>query len=313
MGPVPPLAAPRPSRWRRLRRREDVAGYVFLSPWLLGLLVITAIPMVYSLYLSFTDYDVVRSPRWIGLDNYTRMFTSDPQYWHAVQVTVIFAIVAVPLKVAAGLGVALLLHRERRGAGTFRALFYLPSILGGSVAIALVWQAMFSANGAVNRLLGVFGIEGKPWVNDPDTALGTLIILAVWQLGAPMVIFLAGLKQIPTDYFESAAIDGASRWHTFRKVTLPTLSPVIFFNLVLETIAGFQGFTAAYVVSNGSGGPTDSTLVYSLYLYLKGFGDLEMGYASAMAWVFLVAVGGLTGLLFLAGRFWVHYADDWGL
>ncbi|GAA1838824.1 hypothetical protein GCM10009682_63880 [Luedemannella flava] len=182
-----------------------------------------------------------------------------------------------------------------------------------NVAIAVVWQAMFSGGGAVNQFLALFGIEGRPWVNDPDTALLTLIALAVWQLGAPMVIFLAGLKQIPTDYFEAAALDGAGRWRTFRNVTLPTLSPVIFFNLVLETIAGFQGFTAAYIVSNGTGGPTDSTLVYTLYLYLKGFGDLEMGYASAMAWAFLFAVGSLTALLFVAGRFWVHYADDWGL
>jgi multiple sugar transport system permease protein len=307
------LPAAPSSWWRRLLRREGIAGYVFLSPWLLGLLGITAIPMVYSLYLSFTDYDLFGSADWVGLDNYTHLLTSDPSYWHAVQVTLIFALVAVPLKVAAALGVALLLSRERRGVSGFRALFYLPSLLGGSVAVAIVWQAMFRGDGAVNKLLAIFGIHGRAWVNDPDTALGTLIVLAVWQLGAPMVIFLAGLKQIPTDYFEAAAIDGASRWRTFRNVTLPMLSPVIFFNLVLETIAGFQGFTAAFVISNGTGGPTDSTLVYSLYLYMKGFGDFEMGYASAMAWVFLVAVGLLTVLFFGLGRLWVHYADDWGL
>jgi multiple sugar transport system permease protein len=297
---------------RRGPRREGVAGYVFLSPWLLGLMGVTAVPMLLSLYLSFTNYDTLSSfsdVRWIGLDNYQRMFTADPHYLHAVRVTVLFALITVPLKLAAALGVALLLNRAWRGVGLFRGLFYLPSLLGGSVALALVWFAMFSRDGSFNALLSVFGVTGRSWVNDPDTALGTLVVLGIWQFGAPMVIFLAGLKQIPGELYEAAAVDGAGKVSSFWNVTLPMLSPVLFFNLVMETIRAFQGFTSAFVISNGLGGPVDSTMLYTLYLYIKGFGDFEMGYASAMAWVFLVAIGLITAVFFATGRFWVHYAD----
>ncbi len=273
---------------------------------------VTAIPMLLSLWLSFTNYDILTplsEVQWVGLANYERMFTDDPSYWHAVRVTVTFALVAVPLKLAAALGVALLLNKAWRGVGLFRALFYLPSLLGGSVALAIVWVNMFNRDGAFNSFLALFGIEGLPWVSDPDWALQTLMVLAIWQFGAPMVIFLAGLKQVPTELYEAASVDGAGRFRQFWHVTLPMLSPVIFFNLVLETINGFQGFTAAFVLSNGTGGPVDSTLMYTLKLYISGFTDLEMGYASAMAWVFLLAIGLITVVFFSTGRFWVHYSD----
>ena len=311
--PAPAVPAAQ-RRGRRARRdRENLAGYVFLSPWLLGLIGITAIPMLLSLYLSFTDYSPLiplGEASWVGLDNYRRMFTADQSYWHAVQVTVTFALVAVPLKLAAALGVAILLNRAMRGIALFRGLFYLPSLLGGSVALAIVWVSMFNRDGAFNSFLGLFGIEGLPWVNDPDWALSTLILLAVWQFGAPMVIFLAGLKQVPTELYEAASVDGAGPWRQFVNITLPMLSPVIFFNLVLETINGFQGFTSAFVLSNGTGGPVDSTLMYTLNLYIKGFVELDMGYASAMAWVFLLVIGAITVVLFNTGRFWVHYSDN---
>jgi multiple sugar transport system permease protein len=297
---------------RKGPRREGAAGYVFLSPWLIGLMGITAIPMLVSLYLSFTNYDVFTpwsEVKWVGFANYERMFTADPSYWTSVWVTVRFALIAVPLKLAVALGVALLLNRERRGVGLFRGLFYLPSLLGGSVALALVWWSMFGRTGAFNAFLALFGIEGKPWVNDPDWSLETIMVLAIWQFGAPMVIFLAGLKQIPSELYEAAAVDGASRVRQFWHVTIPMLSPVIFFNLVLETIHGFQGFTGVFVISNGQGGPVDSTLMYTLNLYIKGFTDFEMGYASALAWVFLVVIGVVTAVLFTTGRFWVHYSD----
>ncbi|GGM06832.1 MULTISPECIES: carbohydrate ABC transporter permease [Micromonospora] len=296
----------------RDRHGEGLAGYVFLSPWLIGLMGVTAIPMLLSLYLSFTNYDILTplgEVEWVGLANYERMFTGDPSYWHAVRVTLTFALVAVPLKLAAALGVALLLNRAWRGVGLFRSLFYLPSLLGGSVALAIVWVNMFNRDGAFNSFLSLFGIQGKPWVNDPDWALQTLMVLAIWQFGAPMVIFLAGLKQVPTELYEAASVDGASKLSQFWHVTLPMLSPVIFFNLVLETINGFQGFTAAFVLSNGTGGPVDSTLMYTLNLYIAGFTDLEMGYASAMAWVFLIAIAAITAIFFSTGRFWVHYSD----
>jgi multiple sugar transport system permease protein len=273
---------------------------------------ITAIPMLVSLYLSFTDYDVLTplsEVQWVGWTNYRQMFTADPSYWHAVTVTLSFALIAVPLKLAAALGVALLLNRSFRGVGVFRGLFYLPSLLGGSVALAIVWVSMFNREGAFNSFLALFGVQGAPWVNDPRWALETLMVLAIWQFGAPMVIFLAGLKQVPIELYEAAAVDGAGAWRRFRNVTLPMLSPVIFFNLVLETINGFQGFTSAFVLSNGEGGPVDSTLMYTLNLYIKGFVEFRMGYASAMAWVFLVAIALITVVLFTTGRFWVHYSD----
>lgn len=294
-------------------RREGLAGYLFLTPWLIGLATITAIPMLMSLVLSFTDYDILSDwseLNWVGFANYERMFTEDPTFWHAVQVTVLFAVIATPLKLAAALGVALLLNKAIRGVGLYRSLFYLPSLLGGSVALAIVWVSMFSRDGAFNGFLALFGIAGPGWVNDPDYALGTLILLAIWQFGAPMVIFLAGLKQVPVELYEAASVDGAGALRKFRSITLPILSPVIFFNLVLETIHGFQGFTSAFVISGGTGGPVDSTLMYTLYLYIKGFTDYEMGYASALAWVFLLAVGLLTVVLFSTGRFWVHYGDE---
>ena len=275
-------------------------------------MAITAVPMLLSLYLSFTDYDILTplsQVQWVGWANYERMFTADPSYWHAVQVTLTFALVAVPLKLAAALGVALLLNRAFRGVGVFRGLFYLPSLLGGSVALAIVWVSMFNREGAFNSFLALFGIQGAPWVNDPQWALETLMVLAIWQFGAPMVIFLAGLKQVPVELYEAASVDGASAWRKFFHITLPMLSPVIFFNLVLETINGFQGFTAAFVLSNGTGGPVDSTLMYTLNLYIKGFVELSMGYASAMAWVFLLVIGVITAVLFSTGRFWVHYSD----
>jgi multiple sugar transport system permease protein len=312
-GPSRPVRGPARSTASRILNRESVAGYIFLSPWLLGLLLITAVPMLLSLYLSFTNYDVLSQwseVQWVGLENYRRAFSDDPTFWHAVRATFVYVGVSVPLKLLLAFGLAMLLNRTRFGVGLLRALFYLPSLLGGSVALALVWFAMFGGDGAFNGLLRIVGIEGRPWAVDPNTALATLIVLAVWQFGAPMVIFLAGLRQIPVDLYESAAVDGAGTWDTLRSVTLPMLSPVIFFNLVLEMINAFQGFTAAFVISNGQGGPVDSTMLYSLYLYIKGFTEFEMGYASAMAWIFLVAVGLITVLLFVTSRWWVRYRDE---
>ncbi|WP_376776275.1 carbohydrate ABC transporter permease [Allocatelliglobosispora scoriae] len=319
--PASPAATPTrgspPSPKRRAgqspgRRQEGRAGLLFLSPWLLGLIGITAFPMLFSLFLSFTNYDVLSSwefLEFVGFDNYRKIFTTDPIFWKSVRVTLTFGLIAVPLKLAASLGVALLLNKARRGVGLYRSMFYLPSLLGGSVALALVWLAMFNGDGAFNDFLALFGIEGKSWINEPDWALATLIVLSVWQFGAPMVIFLAGLKQVPTELYEAASVDGASKLRQFFHVTLPMLSPVIFFNLVLETIHGFQGFTAAFVISNGTGGPVYATKLYTLLIYDKGFTDFQMGYASALAWIFLAVIGLITVVFFSTGRFWVHYSD----
>jgi multiple sugar transport system permease protein len=299
-----------PAAPRKRRRKGDRAAWVFLSPWLLGALLLTAGPMVASLILSFTNYDLFTAPEFVGTANYERMFTEDPRFWKSVGVTLNYVLVAVPLKLAAALGIALLLNRPRRGQGFYRSAFYAPSLLGASVAVAIVWRTLYSNDGIVDNSLSAFGLDLGGWISNPSLALYVLVSLAVWQFGAPMVIFLAGLKQVPTELYDAAAVDGAGKWRTFWSVTWPMLSPVVFFNLVLEIINSFQAFTSAYVVSGGRGGPIDSTLFYTLYLYDRAFTAFDMGYASAMAWFLLVAIAIVTALIFRSARGWVHYSGD---
>ncbi|MEU6784878.1 sugar ABC transporter permease [Nonomuraea angiospora] len=286
-------------------KRDNKAAFAFLAPWFVGLLLITAGPIVASFVLGFTDYNLIQPPTFNGLDNFARMLT-DVRLHRALGVTLIYVVVSVPLQLAAALGLALLLDRGLRGLAFYRSAFYLPSLLGSSVAIAVLWRQIFGADGLVNQL---FGIEGRGWISDPDTALSTLIILNVWTFGAPMVIFLAGLRQIPRMYYEAAATDGAGKWTQFRSITIPLLSPIVFFNLVLQIIHAFQSFTQAFVVSGGTGGPSDSTLFYTLYLYQRGFHNFDMGYASALAWLLLVIIAGFTAVNFWAAKFWVVYDD----
>ncbi|MEV4286191.1 sugar ABC transporter permease [Nonomuraea bangladeshensis] len=289
-------------------KKENKAAFVFLAPWFAGLLLITAGPIAASFALGFTDYNLIQPPEFTGLDNFTRML-SDTRLHHALGVTLVYVVVSVPLQLACALGLALLLDRGLRGLAFYRSAFYLPSLLGSSVAIAVLWKQIFGAEGLVNQVLAVVGIEGRGWISDPDTALSTLIVLNVWTFGAPMVIFLAGLRQIPAMYYEAAATDGAGKWTQFRRITIPLLSPIVFFNLVLQIIHAFQSFTQAFVVSGGSGGPSDSTLFYTLYLYQRGFGNFDMGYASALAWLLLLIIAGFTAVNFWAARFWVVYDD----
>lgn len=293
---------------RKGTRRDGRAAAFFLAPWFAGLALITAGPLAASLYLSFTDFDLLGSAQWIGFDNYTRLF-DDPRWLASVGVTVTYVFVSTPLQLVFALLLAVFLDKGLRGLAFYRSVFYLPSLLGGSVAIAILWRQIFGKEGLINQMLAWFGIEGLGWVAHPDTALWTIIILHIWTFGSPMVIFLAGLRQIPEMYYEAAAIDGASRWRQFRSVTLPLLTPIIFFNLVLQVIHAFQSFTQAFVVSGGTGGPADSTLFYTLYLYQRGFGALDMGYASAMAWVLLLIVAAFTAINFFASKYWVFYDD----
>jgi multiple sugar transport system permease protein len=297
-------------RFRMSRRtREALAAYGFLTPWLIGLLGLTLGPMVYSLYLSFTRYNLLSPPQWRGLNNYRAML-DDPRFLASVGVTLKYAIIAVPSILVVSLLLAMVLNQGIRFLPLYRAAFYLPSLVGASVAVSLLWRQMFSGDGVFNAALAVFGIPGRTWIGDPSTALYTLILLSVWTFGAPMIIFLAGLRQIPRELFEAAEVDGAGAVRRFFSVTLPMLSPLIFFNVLLTTVNALQAFTPAYVVSNGTGGPADSTLFYTLYLYQRGFTQLDMGYAAAMAWVLVVVLAVFTAVMFATARFWVHYGDE---
>jgi multiple sugar transport system permease protein len=238
------------------------------------------------------------------------MFTSDPAFVQSAQITLIYVLVGTPITLAAALGVAMLLNYRDRGAGFFRSAFYAPSLIGGSVSVAIVWRAMFASDGPVDNGLSAIGIDLGGWIGNPALVLPAMILLAVWQFGATMVIFLAGLKQIPKELYEAAEMDGAGAWHRFRAVTLPMLSPVIFFNLLLGLIGAFQVFASAYIISNGTGGPAGMTNFITLYLYKRGFSDGQMGYAAAIAWVLLIVVAIIAFILFRTQRSWVHYAGD---
>ena len=295
---------------RSQNRRETVAGYGFLLPWMLGFLGLTVGPMIFSLYLAFTKYNLFTAPEWIGLDNFVRMFTEDPQFMQSVQITLVYVLVGTPIKLAAALAIAMLLNYRNKGSGFFRSSFYAPSLIGASVSVAIVWRAMFSTDGPVDGSLSLFGIELGGWVGNVDLVIPMMILLAVWQFGAPMVIFLAGLKQIPQELYEAAEVDGAGPVRKFRSVTIPMLSSVIFFNLLLETINAFQVFASAFIISNGSGGPAGMTNFYTVYLYKRGFADGQMGYAAAMAWVLVIVVAIIAFILFKTQKSWVHYAGE---
>lgn len=302
---------------RRIRSLKDnLSSYAFLLPWLIGFFVLTLYPMLYSLYLSFTQYNILQPPKLIGLQNYavmtvgTDLIPRDERFLNSLRVTFQFVFIAVPLKLIFALAVAMLMNRKLKLVPFYRTLYYIPTLLGGSVAIAVLWRMLFSGDGVINTILrDTFGLNPPAWISNPEYSLYTLIILAVWQFGSPMIIFLAGLKQIPAEYYEAARVDGAGPVRQFFSITLPALSPIIFFNLVMQMISSFQSFTQAYIVSGGQGGPLDSTMFYSLYLYLKGFAFYEMGYASAMAWVLLLIIGLLTFVAFRMSKSWVNYGS----
>jgi len=290
-------------------KKQNKAAYLFLTPWFVGLALVTIGPMIASLALSFTRYNLLSPPKFNGFDNYVRMW-EDERLHTALQVTFTYVFVSVPLQLAVALFLAIVLDRGLRGLAFYRSAFYLPSLLGASVAIAMLWRQIFGVDGLINQVLAWFGIEGQGWISSPDTALGTLMILNVWTFGSPMVIFLAGLRQIPSMYYEAADVDGASRRQQLFRITIPLLTPIIFFNAVLQLIGTFQSFTQAYIVSGGTGGPVDSTLFYTLYLYQQGFSNFNMGYASAMAWLLLIITALLTVVAFWSSKFWVFYDDE---
>ncbi|AEI40644.1 carbohydrate ABC transporter permease [Paenibacillus mucilaginosus] len=287
-----------------------IAGYLFIMPWLIGFIGLTAYPMLLSLYYSFTDYTLMEPVQWVGLRNYERIFTIDEKFAQSVKVTFLYVLASVPLKLIAALAVALILNKAVRGISAYRTAIYFPSLIGGSIAVSLLWRNIFGVDGFFNSVLALFGIEGRGWITNPDTALWSLILLTVWQFGSSMVIFLAGLKQIPKDLYEASSVDGASRWMQFRKITLPMLSPTLYFNLVMGIINAFQMFTSAFVITNG--GPMNSTMVYAMYLYERAFSSYQLGYASALAWVMLLMIVAVSVTVAATSKYWVFYEGEAG-
>ncbi|HEU5126581.1 MAG TPA: sugar ABC transporter permease [Glycomyces sp.] len=309
---APPVRGSRGAAKRRAsatRGGERLAGYTFMIPWLIGTAVLTIGPMAWSLYLSFTDYHLIRGGDWIGLQNYTAIF-DDPMFYRTIRVTLLYVLIAVPVKLVASLLVAMLLSQHRRGMGFYRAAFYMPSLIAMSVGVALIWKALFSNNGVQDSIMSSFGWDGGGFLGNPSVSILMLVLLAVWSFGAPMVIFLAGLMQVPQELYEAADVDGASKWSKFVRITLPMLSPVIFFNVLMETVGAFQLFGPAYIIGGESGAPAWSTLFYTVRIYTLAFTDFRMGYASAYAWLLVLAVGVVTVIMFRAAKRLVFYAGE---
>jgi multiple sugar transport system permease protein len=301
--------SPAAASWRRRPSRrvlvENLHGYIFATPFLIGLFGLFLGPMLWSVYLSLTAYNIAQPPRFIGLENYAELL-GDPLIIKSLQITTVYALMSVPLTLALGLGVALLLNQKVKGLGVWRTIYYLPSVISG-VAVALLWEWLFNGRfGLVNYVLQVlFGIEGPNWLGDQRTVLYAFVMVHVWTVGGSMLINLSALQGVPTALYEAASIDGANAWHRFRHITIPSISPVIFYNLVMGIIAALQSFTLFFILTQG--GPNNATLTYMLYLYRVAFQQTRMGYGSAMAWVLFAYLAILTLLVFRLSGKWVHY------
>ena len=295
----------------RMERRNLAMGLLFASPWIVGFLVFTLYPLVMSIYYSFTSYNVVQPAVWVGLNNYRVLFFEDPLFWKSLYNTLYFTVFSVPLCLGAGLGIAMLLNQKLPGQSVFRTLFFLPSIVP-IVASAVLWLWVLNPeSGLVNSLLMQwFGIQGPGWIASPEWSKPSLILMSVWGIGGAMVIFLAGLADVPQSLYEVAELDGAGAWSKFCHVTLPMLTPTILFNLVMDLIFSFQYFTQVYVMTGGKGSPVDSTMFYALYLYRNSFLYLRMGYASAMAWMLFVVILAATVGVLVSSRKWVFYHGE---
>lgn len=289
---------------KRAMNKESTAGIVFTLPFTIGFLLFMIVPMGISLYYSFCKYDILSPPVFTGLQNFKTMF-ADETFYKSIKVTFFFAFVSVPLRLIFALLVAMLLLKTTKMTGFYRAAYYLPSIIGGSVAVAILWKRMFATDGVINKLLQAVGIDCSfSWLGNTKTAIWVLIILAVWQFGSSMLIFLSSLKQIPVSLYEAANVDGANGISKFFKITLPLLTPTIFFNLVMQMINGFLAFTQSYIITQGK--PMNSTLFYTVYMYQQSFEFYNTGYGAALAWVMLAIIGVITLLLFATKKFWVY-------
>ncbi|KRE25072.1 carbohydrate ABC transporter permease [Paenibacillus sp. Soil522] len=297
---------------KSLSLKNNLIGYTFISPFVIGFLIFTLIPAAASLYFSVTDYDLMSTPSFIGLENYSAMFTDDSKFWASLKVTFLYVFIGVPLRLAFALFIAMILNTASKAIGFYRTVYYLPSIIGGSVAVSIMWRNLYGDEGVINIFLNALGLDSVRWFAEPAAALWMLITLSVWQFGSSMLIFLAGLKNIPPELYEASNVDGAGSIIRFFKITLPMLSPIILFNTIMQTIGAFMTFVPAYIISKGEGGPLDGTLLYSLYLFRQAFVYFDMGYASAMAWIMLIIIAILTGILFATSKKWVHYESKGG-
>lgn len=291
-----------------LRRREAIDGYLFAAPWILGLLIFSLGPMIASIYYGFTDYDILGSPRWTGLGNYTAIFTEDPLFYKSLFNTILYTLISVPLGLFCSLLMAVLLNQKLRWIRIFRTIYYLPAVMSG-IAVMQLWLWIFNADyGLLNYFLSLAGIKGPMWLANEFWAKPALILMGLWGAGSGMIIFLAGLQGIPEQLYEAAEIDGAGKWQRFWRITIPMLSPTIFFNLIVGIIGAFQTFVNAMVMTNG--GPLDSTLFYVLHLWRNAFVFYKMGYASALAWVLFVIIMFFTLINFRYSKKWVHYGGE---
>ena len=293
------------------RQADNAVAYLLMAPWLVGFIGMWLIPAIISIYYSFTDFNLLNDPKIIGFANYARAFTQDETFVQALKVTFLYVLVLVPLRLAFALFVAMLLNKKHKGLGLYRTLYYVPSIIGGSIAVSVVWKQIFGNKGVVMTLLSVFGIQQTTsFLGNPKTALRVIILMGVWQFGSSMLIFLSALKQIPYTLYESAMVDGAKPSYTFFRITLPMLTPTIFFNLILQIINGFRVFTESYVITDG--GPLDSTLSYVLYLYRRAFTYFDMGYSCALAWILVAIIAVFTVIIFKTQKNWVYYESEEG-
>ena len=305
---VPSRIFSRTGRGIKYEKGESRLAWAMISPWLIGFFIFTAFPMGASLVISLTEWDILTPPKWVGLANYHKMFFIDPLALHSLKITIVFSLVSIPLNIVFGLGVAMLLNTNIRGLSAFRTIYYLPAILSG-VAVALMWRWIFSTDfGLINAALNLLGIQGPAWLADRAWVIPSFVVMRLWSVGGGMVIYLAGLQSIPTDLYEAAEIDGANWWRRIRHITLPMLSPTIFFQLVIGVIFSMQIFTEAFIMTNG--GPANASLFFILYLYRKAFQDFQMGYASALAWLLFVVILAFTIILFRTAKYWVYYEAE---
>ncbi|GMW01857.1 MAG: sugar ABC transporter permease [Candidatus Hydrogenedentota bacterium] len=294
----------------RMERRNLRNGLLFASPYIVGFLVFMLYPVIMSMYYSFTRFNVIRPPVWVGLDNFRELAFEDSRFWNAVYNTLFYTAFSVPLSIGFSLGIALLLNQKVRGMAVYRTIFFLPSIVP-IVASSVLWLWVLNPEGGlINSTLAQLGLQGPGWLADPNWSKPSLIIMGLWSVGSAIVIFLAGLGDVPQSLYEVAEIDGAGSWSRFRNVTLPMVTPTILFNTVMGLITSFQYFTQAYVMTQGRGTPVDSTMFYCLYLYRNAFYYLRMGYASSMAWILFLLILGCTIALLISSRKWVYYHGE---